>query len=82
MRGDLRKVLLANGWKLGHTFFNKGHARLRLDDETVQLIDRFYLNGFRDGLERGAYEEMTQEDAEPVHNLDPNGPAIPDALPE
>lgn len=31
----------------------------------IEFLDAFYARAFKDGFERGAYEEMTQEDAEP-----------------
>lgn len=35
-----------------------------LPEDLVERIDQLYLKGFKDGLERGMYEQMTQEDAE------------------
>lgn len=35
-----------------------------IDEELLALIDGLYAKGFTDGFERGAYEEMTQEDVE------------------
>ena len=35
-----------------------------IDEELLALIDKLYAKGFTDGFERGAYEEMTQEDVE------------------
>lgn len=39
-----------------------------ITEQIVSLIDSVYLSGFKDGLERGRYEEMTQEDVEPINN--------------
>lgn len=83
---DLVKALKEEGWKKGRDgAFRKGDARLQLDGPTVALIDRFYAQGHRAGWERGAYEEQQKEDVEPAleeirHNLDPNGPEIPDYI--
>ncbi len=39
---------------------------IRIDDTFVAVLDSIYQKGFQEGFERGAYEQMTQEDAEPV----------------
>ena len=31
-------------------------------EELIEIVDGIYHRGWRDGFERGAYEEMTQED--------------------
>jgi hypothetical protein len=87
---DLVKVLKDDGWRQGRDgVWRKGKACLKLDGPTTALIDQFYAAGHRAGWERGAYEEQQQEDVEPepkltheelmkLHNLDPDGPDLPD----
>lgn len=90
VNADLVKLLLENGWrrakstlKGGSATFTKRGAVITLNAPTVELLDRLYSQGHRDGWERGAYEEMTCEDVEPVvHKFDPDGPEIPDLAPE
>jgi hypothetical protein len=77
---DIEKILMAEGWRKGRGGWWKNGSVVSLNDDTCALFDRFYSNGHREGWERGAYEEMTQEDAEPGHKLDPDGPEIPDLL--
>ena len=39
--------------------------RITLDPVVLELLDRMYCAGHRQGWERGAYEEQQQEDVEP-----------------
>lgn len=39
-----------------------------LPEDLIERIDGLYLKGFRDGLERGMYEQMTMEDVECEHS--------------
>ena len=39
-----------------------------LPEDFIERIDGLYLKGFKDGLERGMYEQMTMEDAECVQS--------------
>lgn len=85
---SLVKLLLEGGWRRAKSTlresmtFTKRGAVITLNAPTVELLDRLYAKGHRDGWERGAYEEMTQEDVEPTHKLDPDGPEIPDWQPD
>jgi hypothetical protein len=78
------ETLEAEGWKsVGIKTFRKGKSVIVLNAVTIALLDRFYNDGHKDGFERGAYEQMTQEDVEPtVRTLDPNGPEIPEWQPD
>lgn len=35
---------------------------IHLPEDLLERIDNLYMRGFKDGLERGMYEQMTMED--------------------
>lgn len=77
-RDEIIKTLEAEGWRRAGIGWRKDTTKIHLTKVLIELFDRFHNNGHKRGWERGAYEEMTMEDAEPVHNLDPDGPELPE----
>lgn len=72
---EIEKVLKELGWtqddaqpmywdKLTASRGGSFPMTIALNSEMETLFDKIYSIGFKDGLERGAYEQQTQEDAE------------------